>query len=87
MSPFEISRLLYTMRPPVEIWQACNYFHKSLPWITVCQISYPLWQRALLKSQLRGRDNPVMEESRFYLLPNGIHILQSTPEKQNFMFH
>lgn len=45
-----------------------NYFHKSLPWIIVCQISYPLWQRALLKFQLCGRDNPVREESRFHFL-------------------
>jgi len=47
-----------------EQFRASNYFCKSLPWITVCQISYPLWQRALLRFQLCGRDNPVMRESR-----------------------
>lgn len=66
-TPFGTSRL-YTMRHSVAIQRVYNYSHKSLPWIIVCQISYPLWQRALLKFQLCGRDNPVREESRFHFL-------------------
>lgn len=75
------------MRPPTAIYSVYNYFCKSLPWIIVCQTSYPLWQQASLKFQLCGHDNPVMKENGFYLLSNDIRIFQSTTEKQNFPFN